>query len=92
MKVVNIHEAKTQLSKLLEAIESGAESEIVIARNGKPVARLAPLAPPSGGVVFGVAEDWGPPYDPDLAEDKRLNEAIADLFEHGDLLPEDRGS
>lgn len=39
--VINVHAAKTQLSKLLERVEAG--EEIVIARSGKPVARLAPL-------------------------------------------------
>ena len=38
MPVVNVHEAKTQLSRLLSQVESG--EEVVIARNGKPVARL----------------------------------------------------
>jgi prevent-host-death family protein len=37
---MNIHEAKTNLSHLLEQIESG--EEVVIARHGKPVARLIP--------------------------------------------------
>lgn len=41
MAQVNIHEAKTHLSKLLERVENG--EEIVIARAGKPVAVLAPL-------------------------------------------------
>lgn len=40
---VNMHEAKTGLSKLVADIESGAEAEIIIARNGKPVARLVPV-------------------------------------------------
>jgi len=40
-KQVNVYEAKTQLSKLLEEVEGGGE--VVIARNGKPVARLVPL-------------------------------------------------
>lgn len=40
-------EAKTQLSKLVEALESGAESEIIIARNGKPAAKLVPLDAPA---------------------------------------------
>lgn len=40
-KQVNVYEAKTQLSKLLEQVEAG--HEIVIARNGRPVARLVPL-------------------------------------------------
>lgn len=42
MRKVNIHEAKTQLSKLLEAVEAG--ERIVIARAGEPVAVLAPYA------------------------------------------------
>ncbi|MEZ5863323.1 MAG: type II toxin-antitoxin system prevent-host-death family antitoxin [Geminicoccaceae bacterium] len=44
MHTVNMLEAKTQLSKLVEAVESGAEAEIVIARNGKPAAKLVPIA------------------------------------------------
>jgi len=44
MLTYNVLEAKTQLSKLLDAVESGAEPEIVIARNGKPAARLVPIA------------------------------------------------
>jgi prevent-host-death family protein len=40
---VNVHEAKTQLSRLLEAASRG--EEVVIARNGEPVARLVPVAP-----------------------------------------------
>ena len=41
---INVHEAKTQLSRLLERAHSG--EEIVIAKNGQPYARLVPLAPP----------------------------------------------
>jgi prevent-host-death family protein len=37
---VNMHEAKTRLSQLVEQLESGREKEIIIARNGRPVARL----------------------------------------------------
>jgi prevent-host-death family protein len=40
MKIVNVHEAKTQLSRLLQDVEDG--EEVVIARNGKPVAKLVP--------------------------------------------------
>jgi len=40
MKIVNVHEAKTNLSKLLKKVEAG--EEIVIAKAGKPVARLVP--------------------------------------------------
>ena len=41
MPVVNVHEAKTHLSRLLVQAENG--EEVVIARNGKPVARLSPV-------------------------------------------------
>jgi prevent-host-death family protein len=40
MKQVNVHEAKTQLSRLLEEVEAG--ERVVIARAGEPVAVLAP--------------------------------------------------
>ena len=40
MTVVNVHEAKTQLSRLLAQVEAG--EEVIIARNGTPVARLVP--------------------------------------------------
>lgn len=43
MQTVNIHAAKTQLSRLIEAVEAG--EEIIIARAGKPVARLVPMTP-----------------------------------------------
>jgi hypothetical protein len=39
---VNIFKAKTELSRLIALLESEAEDEIVIARNGKPVARILP--------------------------------------------------
>ena len=43
MTTVNMLAAKSNLSRLVEQIESGAEPEIIIARNGKPAARLAPI-------------------------------------------------
>jgi prevent-host-death family protein len=42
MQIVNIHAAKTQLSALIEQVEAG--EEITIARAGKPVAKLVPIA------------------------------------------------
>lgn len=41
MKTVNVHEAKTQLSRLLARVAAG--EEVVIAKAGKPVAKLVPL-------------------------------------------------
>lgn len=46
MVTVNMHDAKSQLSSLVESLEAGRESEVVIARNGTPVARLVPIAAP----------------------------------------------
>ena len=43
MRTVNVLDAKNNLSRLIEAVKSGAEDEIIIARNGKPAARLVPL-------------------------------------------------
>jgi prevent-host-death family protein len=67
---VNIHAAKTHLSKLVERVEGG--EEIVIARAGTPVARLAPLAVreprrPGGaeGMVI-VHDDFDDPLPADL--------------------------
>jgi prevent-host-death family protein len=55
MDAVNMLEAKTQLSRLVEAIESGREDEIVIARNGRPAARLVPI-PQHQAIRLGVAK------------------------------------
>jgi prevent-host-death family protein len=55
---VNIHEAKTQLSQLLERARRG--EEVVIAKNGKPYARLVPLGPlqpRQPGLLHGKVED-----------------------------------
>ena len=44
--IVNVHDAKTNFSRLLEQAHAG--QEIVLAKAGKPYARLMPLAPDSG--------------------------------------------
>lgn len=50
MKTVNIHEAKTHLSRLIEQVVTGGEP-FVIARAGKPLVKVVPLdAPPAGHV------------------------------------------
>jgi prevent-host-death family protein len=50
VRKVNVHEAKTQLSKLLEEVEKG--ERVVIARAGEPVAMLVPYEAPER--VLGV--------------------------------------
>jgi prevent-host-death family protein len=55
MRIMNVHAAKTQLSKLLEEVEAG--SEVTIARAGRPVARLVPFA--SVGLRRQLGQDAG---------------------------------
>jgi prevent-host-death family protein len=53
LDMVNVHEAKTHLSRLLERVERG--EQIVIARSGKPIARLVPVEPsPAGKRPIGL--------------------------------------
>jgi prevent-host-death family protein len=53
-QVVNVHAAKTNLSRLLERAEAG--EDIVIGRAGKPIARLVPYVPERTKRVFGEWE------------------------------------
>jgi prevent-host-death family protein len=76
MRCVNIFEAKTNLSKLVEAIESGREDQVVIARNGRPVARLASLAEQPVGQRLGIAK--GAFVLPDSFDED--NDRIAGMF------------
>lgn len=52
MKIVNIHEAKTHLSRLLAEVAGG--EEIVIAKAGKPVARIVPVTGQRPTRVLGI--------------------------------------
>lgn len=57
MRTVNMLEAKSTLSKLVDAVERGVEPEIIIARNGRPAARLVAMGPPlRQGTRLGVAK------------------------------------
>jgi antitoxin (DNA-binding transcriptional repressor) of toxin-antitoxin stability system len=76
-RTVNMLEAKTHLSRLVEAIETGAETEMVIARNGRPVARLTGLKAPQPPRRLGVAR--GQFTLPDSID--AANPLIAELFE-----------
>lgn len=70
-------EAKSNLSGLVEAIATGAETEIIIARHGRPVARLLPESAPPAGQRLGVAP--GAFVVPDLID--AANEEIEPLFQ-----------
>lgn len=70
MTQVNIHEAKTHLSRLLEAVARG--EEVVIAKSGRPVAKLVPLAATTKrpGRLAGrlrIADDFDAPLPEPLA-------------------------
>ncbi|MGL5362219.1 MAG: type II toxin-antitoxin system Phd/YefM family antitoxin [Bosea sp. (in: a-proteobacteria)] len=54
MTIVNMHEAKSTLSKLVEAVASGEQREIILARHGKPVARIVALEA-SKPIALGLA-------------------------------------
>lgn len=72
MSSVNIHEAKTHLSRLLRRVASG--EEITISNSGKPVARLVPI----GGAkkrrlgtdqgAFKVPDDFNDPLPPEVLD------------------------
>jgi prevent-host-death family protein len=71
---VNVHQAKSQLSRLLELVEEG--ETVVIARHGQPVAELVPVR--QKGFPFGVArkeplvsagDEWWQPLTDGEAED-----------------------
>ncbi|MBW3603657.1 MAG: type II toxin-antitoxin system Phd/YefM family antitoxin [Actinobacteria bacterium] len=71
MTIVNVHEAKTHLSRLLERVEQG--EEVVIARNNRPIARLVAHAAPERqpGSLRGcirIAEDFDDPLPDELVD------------------------
>ena len=71
-ETVNLYDAKTNLSKLVDRAASG--EEIVIAKSGKPKAKLVPYEPPRKKRVFGqnlfgityMADDWDGPLPPEI--------------------------
>lgn len=82
MTQVNVLEAKSNLSKLLQMLENRQEDYIMIARNGKPVAKLVRIEKPVLAKRFGAAKgklncaddfDW-------------CNQQITDMFEGGGSL------
>ena len=80
---VNIHEAKTHLSKLLERVALG--EEVIIAKAGTPVAKLVPVHQAKSRILgsakgeFTVPDDFNEP-DPEIEK----------LFYESDLFPKNR--
>ena len=84
MKTVNIYEAKTHLSKLLEEVAAG--KEIIIAKNGKPVADLKPHVSIKKPVKFGIWADNPDVMIPDDFDD--IDPEIIKMFEDSRIFPD----
>ena len=74
MSTVNVHEAKTHLSRLLQRVMNG--EEIIIAKSGTPVARLLPITespakrmPGSAAGQVWIAPDFNAPLPEDILKD-----------------------
>jgi prevent-host-death family protein len=82
-KQVNIYEAKSQFSRLVEEVEAG--DEIIIARAGRPVARLVPMQRSGHDRMPGSLRGkiW---MAPDFDE---LDDQLIDLMENGPVFPDD---
>ncbi|WP_432258042.1 type II toxin-antitoxin system Phd/YefM family antitoxin [Cupriavidus sp. TMH.W2] len=76
MKVLNMREAKSSFSRLVQAVEQGREREIIIARAGHPVAKLVPLNVDPESKRIGVAKGL---FDVPDNIDTHNNE-VAELF------------
>ena len=70
--VINIHEAKTHLSRIVDEVAAGAE--VIIAKAGRPLAKLSPLSTPVKkkklGLLKGkvkVPDDFNEPLPDDIA-------------------------
>lgn len=84
-RMVNVHQAKTHLSRLID--EAHAGETIVLAKAGKPWARLMPLAPPVPQRIPGRLRSRGPLSQPDLLLEP-MDPSELESWESGALLPE----
>jgi prevent-host-death family protein len=71
MEAVNIYDAKTRLSQLVDQASEG--EDVIVARNGKPLARITRLQPAKRPIRFGlmagqitIADDFDAPLPPEL--------------------------
>lgn len=84
-RVVNVHQAKTHLSRLIDDAHAG--ETILLAKAGKPWARLMPLAPPPPQRIPGRLRSQAPLRNPDVLLEPMTADELAS-WEDGDLLPE----
>jgi prevent-host-death family protein len=85
MGMINVHEAKTTLSKLLDQLERGEIENITIARNGRPVAVLSPAPKVDVSKRIGIAEGMFPDFDFETFD--RLDKEIEELFLNSPIEP-----
>jgi prevent-host-death family protein len=80
-QVVNVHQAKTHLSRLLERVAEG--EEITIAKAGKPVARLVPIRAAKRQLGMDASSDFyiADDFDAPMSDDE------LELFEGGEIEP-----
>lgn len=83
LESVNMHEAKTHLSKLVERVEGG--KEIVINRAGKPAAKLVPVPQKLGPRKLGGWE--GRMELPSDEEWKKFKEELTEAVEESEIFP-----
>lgn len=84
-RLVNVHEAKTHLSRLINAAHAG--ETILLAKAGKPWARLMPLEAEAPQRIPGRLRRLGPLSDPDVLL-KPLDPDVLAAWENGDLQPQ----
>ena len=85
MRMVNVHQAKTHLSRLID--EAHAGETIVLAKAGKPWARLMPLAPPPAQRIPGRLRSQGPLRNPNALLEPMAADELAG-WQDGGLLPD----
>ena len=82
IQTYNVQEVKAQLSKLLQEVDSG--KEIIIAKSGKPMARISRIEEGSSKICFGVlkgkvkvSEDFDAPLPDDLLSEFEGNRCVS---------------
>ena len=88
MKTVNMHEAKTHLSRLVEAATKG--EPFVIARAGKPLVEVRAVEEVRPSPFGFLKDEWGA-FEWDEELDRRMDEEIQQMFEESADRPDDHG-
>jgi prevent-host-death family protein len=83
LDAVNMHEAKTHLSKLVARVEGG--EQIIITRAGRPAAKLVPVPEKPSPRKLGGWE--GKMRAPTVAEMRAIKDEIAEDFEESEIFP-----